>query len=130
MASHLTLAPATNGRAWHGPTSHDRRRITPRIDAINGPTATAQSKIGTSSLTEREFAVLEAFADGLRSHEIAEALNVDVKTYRELCGRIRTKLGARSDVHAVSIGFRTGLLELDRRNVHDFDKRRANHCGD
>jgi DNA-binding NarL/FixJ family response regulator len=83
---------------------------------------TAQPKIDTNSLTEREFAVLQAFADGFRSHEIAVALRVGVKTYRGICDSIRTKLNARSDVHAVSIGFRNGLLELDRRDMNGVDQ--------
>jgi DNA-binding CsgD family transcriptional regulator len=68
-----------------------------------------------SLLTPGEQAVLEGLADGLRSTEIAKNLNASVKTFYAVCERLREKLGARTDVHAVSIGFRRGLLQLERR---------------
>jgi DNA-binding NarL/FixJ family response regulator len=70
---------------------------------------------GASLLTEREQQVLDALADGLRSNEIAERLNTSVRTFSTVCVALRKKLGARNDVHAVSIAFRRGLLQTDRR---------------
>lgn len=61
-------------------------------------------------LSSRELAVLEAAAEGLTSGETGERFHIGkatVMTYRK---KIIRKLEARSMIHAVAIGFRSGLL--------------------
>ena len=101
------------------PRARYRRRVKRHVSSADGAFTMAFSEIsGTSAsnlLTDREQEALEALADGLRSGEIARQLNTTVKTFYALCESLRGKLGARSEVHAVAIGFRRGLLATDRR---------------
>lgn len=62
-------------------------------------------------LTEKEFGVLLAFADGERSAEVADELHVKKETVRYYTATIRTKMGARNMTHAVALAYDTGLLK-------------------
>jgi DNA-binding CsgD family transcriptional regulator len=94
-----------------------RRRVKSQIGTADIPVVPYSQNSGSRLLTEREQQVLEALAEGLRSGEIAKQLNTSVKKFYAVCDRLCEKLGAKTEVHAVSIGFRRGLLILDRRGA-------------
>jgi len=62
------------------------------------------------TLSRRELEVLEQMACGLTATEDGAARHYSWNTIRWHRARIRRKLGARNNAHAVAIGFRTGLL--------------------
>ena len=63
-------------------------------------------------LTPRETEVLTLLADGLGNKEIAHRLNISEHTIKFHIRSILGKLGASSRTEAVSLGLRTGLIEL------------------
>jgi DNA-binding NarL/FixJ family response regulator len=64
-------------------------------------------------LTEREIEVLGRVAAGYRNREIAEELNVSVKTVEFHLRNILGKLGVRSRTLAVVRAWQLGLLGLN-----------------
>lgn len=64
-------------------------------------------------LSRREDEVLRLIADGYSNQGIADALVVSVETVRTHIKSLLRKLAARDRAHAVSIGYRTGLLSTD-----------------
>lgn len=64
-------------------------------------------------LSEREWGILRNLADGMQNEEIGDELGISRMTVMTHIKRILAKLGARNRTHAVAIGFRTGLLEVD-----------------
>ena len=64
-------------------------------------------------LSRREDEVLRLIADGYSNQGIADALVVSVETVRTHIKSLLRKLAARDRAHAVSIGYRTGLLSLE-----------------
>lgn len=91
----------------------------PAVIAEDGTPMLAESQFAGSAgfLTERELAALRLMADGRRRREIVEKLGVSIRTYQTVCKALHGKLGAKNDVHAVAIGFRRGLLSIDRRSI-------------
>jgi DNA-binding NarL/FixJ family response regulator len=63
-------------------------------------------------LTPRETEVLTLLADGLGNKEIAHRLNISEHTIKFHIRSILGKLGASSRTEAVSLGLRSGLIEL------------------
>lgn len=63
-----------------------------------------------SSLTEREFEVFRAIARGLTNTEIATTFFLSESTVKTHVGRILLKLGLRDRVHAVVLGYETGVV--------------------
>lgn len=63
-------------------------------------------------LSRREDEVLRLISDGYSNQGIADALVVSVETVRTHIKSLLRKLAARDRAHAVSIGYRTGLLSL------------------
>ncbi len=61
-------------------------------------------------LTERETEILQLVAEGLVTPEIAEKLVISPETVKTHMHHILAKLEARSRAHAVTIGFRRGLI--------------------
>jgi DNA-binding CsgD family transcriptional regulator len=62
-------------------------------------------------LTERETEILQLVADGMVSREIAEKLMIAPETVKTHMHHILAKLQARSRAHAVTIGFRSRLID-------------------
>jgi DNA-binding NarL/FixJ family response regulator len=62
-------------------------------------------------LTETELRVLQLVADGQTTLEIAEGLFVAEKTVKNHLASIYRKLGVKNRSHAVSEGYRQGLLQ-------------------
>jgi DNA-binding NarL/FixJ family response regulator len=61
-------------------------------------------------LTTRETEVLQLLADGLMNKQIAQLLYLSPETIKSCVDGIRMKLDASNRTHAVSIGFRDGLI--------------------
>jgi DNA-binding CsgD family transcriptional regulator len=66
-------------------------------------------------LTTRELDMLRLMAEGRKASEIAAAVGLTVQAFRNVRLALFAKLGARSGPHAAAIGFRRGILRLDRR---------------
>jgi PAS domain S-box-containing protein len=83
-------------------------------DAITSPVARPTGPFGPARglLTPRERDVLRALADGLDVRAIAARLDISVHTTRGHVKKIMQKLEARTQLQAVVIGVRTGLVEL------------------
>lgn len=62
-------------------------------------------------LTEREVEILQLVAEGLENEEISAQLYISTETVKSHVRRLLQKLDARSRTHAVSLGFRRGLLD-------------------
>lgn len=66
------------------------------------------------ALTAREYEVLCMLVDGHRNGEIADELNVSLKTVEFHVSHIMQKLGARSRAEAVAIVLERGLVQPER----------------
>ena len=60
--------------------------------------------------TARETEVLQLISDGLVNREIGQRLFLSEETVKSHVRHLLAKLQARSRAHAVSIGFRRGLI--------------------
>jgi DNA-binding CsgD family transcriptional regulator len=96
------------------------------VVAGDGPATLSCGEIGGVSgvLTQFEFDALRMLADGRSRAEIADTLGITLRSSRDVCRSLHRKLGANHDVHAVAIGFRRGLLPLDRRGSLALDRSR------
>jgi DNA-binding NarL/FixJ family response regulator/anti-sigma regulatory factor (Ser/Thr protein kinase) len=63
-------------------------------------------------LTPREMEILQALAEGLGSQEIAERLQISVRTERNHMTSILAKLGAHSRLQALVFALRHGVVEV------------------
>ncbi len=108
---------ATEGRRFR------RRIMRPAVIAAEGTPTLSRGDIGgvSGALTEYEFDALRMLADGRSRAEIADTLGITLRSARDVCRSLHRKLGANHDVHAVAIGFRRGLLPLDRRGGLSID---------
>lgn len=91
------------GKGWLDPSVtayllHDYRRA-------------SQESPGQSTLTQTELRVLELVAAGQTTVEIADELFVAEKTVKNHLANIYRKLGVKNRSHAVSEGYRQGLLQ-------------------
>ena len=72
----------------------------------------ASHEVGTRpTLTQTELRVLEMIAAGTTTLEIADQLFIAEKTVKNHLANVYRKLGARNRSHAVSEGYRQGLLK-------------------
>jgi DNA-binding NarL/FixJ family response regulator len=70
------------------------------------------------TITPREFDILRFIAEGLRNEEIAERLNISVRTVTTHVQNVFRKLEVHSRIQAIALLNRTGVLsELDPRST-------------
>jgi DNA-binding NarL/FixJ family response regulator len=74
------------------------------------PLSSTRSPVRDALLTPREVDILRLIATGKITREIAEELEVTVKTVENHKQRIFRKLDVQNQAHAVSIAIRRGLL--------------------
>jgi DNA-binding NarL/FixJ family response regulator len=102
LKGHLHRELLETIRAVHG----GQRRIPPDIAAELGRHAT------DDELTEREIEVLQLIAVGNSNKLIADALSIGEATVKSHVTNILSKLGANDRAHAVTIGLKRGIIEL------------------
>ena len=73
---------------------------------------TASASTSCSSLTSREIDVLRLIAAGCANKEIAAQLTITEETVKSRVKSVLLKLGANDRTHAVTIGFKRGIIEL------------------
>ena len=66
------------------------------------------------ALTAREMQVLEGLSRGQTFAQIAVELDTGPQTVKTQCARLRSKLEAHDQAHAVALGYQRGLLLLER----------------
>ena len=84
-----------------------QKRIPPEIAAELADHAT------DDALTEREIAVLRRIATGNSNKQIADHLLIGEATVKSHVTNILSKLGANDRAHAVTIGLKRGIIELN-----------------
>jgi DNA-binding NarL/FixJ family response regulator len=84
-----------------------QKRIPPDIAAELADHAT------DDELTEREIDVLRLIGAGNANKQIADQLSIGEATVKSHVTNILSKLGANDRSHAVTIGLRRGIIELD-----------------
>lgn len=84
-----------------------QKRIPPEIAAELADHAT------DDPLTEREIDVVRLIAAGNSNKQIADQLSIGEATVKSHVTNILSKLGANDRVHAVTIGLKRGIIELD-----------------
>jgi DNA-binding NarL/FixJ family response regulator len=70
--------------------------------------------LADDNLTQREIDVLRLIASGNSNKLIADQLSLSEATVKGYVTNILSKLGANDRTHAVTIGLRRGIIELDR----------------
>jgi DNA-binding NarL/FixJ family response regulator len=83
-----------------------QKRIPPEI------AAQLAEHTGEDELTEREIGVLRLIAAGNANKEIAAQLELAEDTVKRHVTNILSKLGANDRTHAVTIGLKRGIIEL------------------
>jgi len=86
-----------------------KKRIPPDVAAELADHAT------DDALTEREIDVLKLIAAGNGNKQIADELSISEATVKSRVTNILSKLGANDRAHAVTIGLKRGIIELDPR---------------
>jgi len=84
-----------------------KKRIPPDVAAELADHAT------DDALTGREIDVLRSIAAGNRNKQIADELSISEATVKSRITNILSKLGANDRAHAVTIGLKRGIIELD-----------------
>ncbi len=84
-----------------------KKRIPPEIAAELADHAT------DDPLTEREIDVVRLIAAGNSNKQIADQLSIGEATVKSHVTNILSKLGANDRAHAVTIGLKRGIIELD-----------------
>jgi DNA-binding NarL/FixJ family response regulator len=84
-----------------------KKRIPPDVAAELADHAT------DDALTEREVDVLRLIAAGNGNKQIADVLSISEATVKSRVTNILSKLGANDRAHAVTIGLKRGIIELD-----------------
>jgi len=86
-----------------------KKRIPPDVAAELADHAT------DDALTEREIDVLKLIAAGNGNKQIADELSISEATVKSRVTNILSKLGANDRAHAVTVGLKRGIIELDPR---------------
>jgi len=84
-----------------------KKRIPPDVAAELADHAT------DDPLTEREIDVLKLIAAGNANKQIADQLSISEATVKSRVTNILSKLSANDRAHAVTIGLKRGIIELD-----------------
>ena len=84
-----------------------KKRIPPDVAAELADHAT------DDALTGREIDVLKSIAAGNGNKQIADKLSISEATVKSRITNILSKLGANDRAHAVTIGLKRGIIELD-----------------
>jgi DNA-binding NarL/FixJ family response regulator len=84
-----------------------KKRIPPDVAAELADHAT------DDALTERELDVLRLIAAGNGNKQIADALSISEATVKSRITNILSKLAAHDRAHAVTIGLKRGIIDLD-----------------
>jgi DNA-binding NarL/FixJ family response regulator len=84
-----------------------KKRIHPEVAAELADHAT------DDALTEREIEVLRLIAAGNANKQIADQHSISEATVKSRVTNILSKLGANDRAHAVTIGLKRGIIELD-----------------
>ena len=80
---------------------HSSAVVVGRFESLNG-----------QAPSDREIAVLQFVADGLKNKEIAVRLSLSEETIKSYLQRILAKLEARNRAHAVALGYEQGWIGL------------------
>jgi two-component system, NarL family, response regulator NreC len=80
-------------------------------------------------LSERELQVLKLVAEGFSSREIAEQINVGIKTVETYRGRLAEKLGLKSRADIVRYALEVGILSSEKFSVPGERKKRPLMAG-
>ncbi|WP_034267903.1 response regulator transcription factor [Haloechinothrix halophila] len=98
---------------------HSHRYLDPTLRAMAGSVEQSSASAGNRGtqplripLSRREFQVMQLIAEGMENAAIAKVLFLSVETVRTHVKSILRKLSARDRTHAVTIAFRSGLLQL------------------
>ena len=98
------------------PAAYDGTKRPTATDAAAATTARTEprrdprSDPRLASLTEREAEVFTAIARGMSNAEISSAFYLSESTVKTHVGRILMKLGLRDRIHAVVLGYETGVV--------------------
>jgi DNA-binding NarL/FixJ family response regulator len=71
-----------------------------------------EARQAIEKLTPREIEVLQALAEGLDSRQIAERLHISLRTERNHMTSILAKLGVHSQLQALVLALRHGVVEI------------------
>jgi two-component system, NarL family, response regulator len=66
---------------------------------------------GTPALTRRQRQILQLYADGQSTAQVAKRLGLSAETVRTHTKAILSRLGARDRAHAVAVALRSSLIE-------------------
>jgi DNA-binding NarL/FixJ family response regulator len=83
----------------------------------NGAERSSDVDARFATMTSREIEVLQAFADGLSTDEVAVRFRIGVRTVRSHVENVLMKLGVHSKLEAVLLGLRAGALRLDETEL-------------
>ena len=97
----MAINQVANGRSYLSPQASDRL-----LEQINEKPPEAQNDV----LSKRELDVLKAIASGYCNKEIANALDISVRTVETHRLRIKKKLGANSTAALVKLALKRGLV--------------------
>ena len=103
LKGHVTDELLDTIRAVHA----GRKRIPPDVAAELADHAT------DDALTEREIEVLRLISAGNANKQIADELSISEATVKSRVTNILSKLGANDRAHAVTIGLKRGIIDLD-----------------
>lgn len=81
------------------------------LKPVGGAVREARKTLGSSRvLTQRETEILSRVAEGMSSLQVATSLGISARTVENHKQRIFTKLGVRSQAHAVAVALASGDL--------------------
>ena len=105
----------TRGRPPTSPRARQPDSLTAAVDAAADSERfvdpAAQRTTAASVLTRRQREILQLYADGRSTEEVAKRLGVSTETVRTHTKAVLARLDARDRAHAVAIGLRNSLIE-------------------